>query len=97
MNQIFKIFKNKFKSHKNLKISVMNNERVVLKRNFIFKIFVWESSKQMVNISFRWQLGVLGRIVFKNYFKEMNCLIEDIENTLKQENISSIKIIKNNK
>ena len=51
----------------------------------------------MVNISFRWQLGVLGRIVFKNYFKEMNCLIEDIENTLKQENISSIKIIKNNK
>lgn len=95
MTQIFKILKKEFKENKNLNIQLKEN-KVVITKNFIFKIFLWEASKNKVNISYNWNFGFLGELIFNKDLKKMKDSIKKIENVLIKENIFITKIIKNN-
>lgn len=95
MNHIYDILTKKYKSVKNLKIRIEKN-KILLTKNFIYKIFIWEASKHNINLSYDWNFGILGKFILKRDFKEMNFLIKDIEDTLAKVDISVKHLIKNN-
>jgi len=95
MTKVFKILKKEFKENKNLNIQFKENE-IIITKNFIFKIFLWEASKNRINISYNWNFGYLGELIFNTDLKKMKNSVMRIENVLMKENIIITKIIKIN-
>ena len=68
----------------NNKISLHQRSKYILvKQSCFYKIIIKKIEKQVIQLDIIWNTGVLGKIIFRSKFIEMNVILTLLEKELK--------------
>ena len=94
MKNIIGIINEVVKPHNDLKIIIRDN-KVILYKRFLFKIILFSTSEEELNINSQWESGLLGKLFFNKDLKLMQSLVSELIEIFQVNRISVKEVIMN--
>ena len=78
MNKIISIIEKTTTLEKKLKI-IIAKTKIIIRKGFYYDILVILKSEKEINISTTWKVGLIGEILFKQQYSNMNFYYQEIK------------------
>lgn len=95
MEEIINIIRKEIDVYKEISFKKKEDNIIILKRNFFFKIAIKKVSTKVIQIESLWNLGVLGEFLFKDKHNLMNFIGKSLIEKFNMNNYQIIVVHRN--